>query len=79
VTMAVDLDGRGRYERRMHGWSDDSADDAFTHTVRLADDEWSIKLRVACTLASDYAIRDVRCAQLFDVTGDGLKLLEVRS
>src|SRR6185436_11836127 len=31
------LDARGRYERRMHGWSDNSGDDVFTHTVRLED------------------------------------------
>ena len=51
------LDARGRYERRMHGWSDDAGDDGFAHTVELADDVRAIELCVRCTPAPDYEIR----------------------
>ena len=51
------LDARGRYERRMYGWSDDAADGCFVHTVRLDDDTGGIELRATCTLAPDYEIR----------------------
>jgi hypothetical protein len=55
------LDGRHRYERRMHGWSDDAAD-GFRHTVRLEDDARSIELVADCSLAPAYEIRSARAS-----------------
>jgi hypothetical protein len=55
------LRGRGRYERAIHGWSDNTHDDAFTHTVRIADGERTLELRVVATPSPDYAIRAARC------------------
>lgn len=57
MTLPPWLDARGRYERRMHGWSDNTADDAFTHTVRLEDDARAIELRAVCGMAPGYEIR----------------------
>ena len=34
------LEGRDRYERAMDGWVDNTHEDAFTHTVRLTDDDF---------------------------------------
>jgi hypothetical protein len=51
------LDARGRYERRMHGWSDEGGDDAFAHTVRLEDDARAVELRAVCSVAPAYEIR----------------------
>ncbi|MCC6848856.1 MAG: DUF2889 domain-containing protein [Deltaproteobacteria bacterium] len=50
------LDARGRYERRMVGWSDDAAEGGFAHTVRLEDDARGIELRATCSLAPGYEI-----------------------
>jgi len=64
------LDARGRYERRMHGWSDD-AEGGFRHTVRLEDDVRSIELDVIAGLAPDYEIRGAEARVLFgDVAED---------
>jgi hypothetical protein len=52
------LDGRDRYERRMEGWTDNTHDDAFTHTVRLADDDRAIVLRAVCTASPGYELRE---------------------
>ena len=51
------LDGRDRYERSMEGWIDNSHADAFTHTVRLGDDDVSIELSAVCTPSPDYEVR----------------------
>ena len=61
------LDARGRYERRMHGWSDDAADDGFLHTVRLEDDARAIELAARCTLAPAY---EIRSAEMRVLAGD---------
>jgi hypothetical protein len=61
------LRGRGRYERAIHGWSDNTHDDAFTHTVRIADGERTLELRVVATPSPDYAIRAARCGAEGDV------------
>jgi hypothetical protein len=60
------LDARGRYERRMHGWSDDHAD-GFRHVVRLEDDARAIELAADCTLAPGY---EIRAARLRVLAGD---------
>ena len=44
----------------MHGWSDNTTDDAFTHTVRLEDDDRAVEVRAECTLAPQYEIRSAR-------------------
>jgi hypothetical protein len=54
------LDAGGRYERTMEGWVDNSHPDAFTHTVRLADDRLAVELAAVCLPSPDYAIREVR-------------------
>lgn len=51
------LAGRDRYERRMHGWSDNTFAEGFTHTVRLEDDDRAVELRAECTVAPAYEIR----------------------
>jgi hypothetical protein len=55
------LRGRDRYERAMHGWVDNTHDDAFTHTVRISDPERTIELEVIATPSPDYTIRAARC------------------
>ncbi len=51
------LAGRDRYERAMEGWVDNTHDDAFTHTVRLSDDDCAIELAAVCTPAPAYEVR----------------------
>ncbi len=58
------LRGRSRYERTIHGWSDNTHDDAFTHTVRIADPERAVELEMVVTPSPDYAIRAARCPAL---------------
>ena len=52
----------------MHGWSDNTGDDVFTHTVRLEDDARAIELRAVCRLAP--GIRDPRDARVAVLAGD---------
>lgn len=56
--------GRARYERRMHGWSDNTAADGFTHTVRLEDDDCAVEIVADCSLAPAYEIRAARADAL---------------
>jgi hypothetical protein len=58
------LRGRARYERTIHGWSDNTHDDAFTHTVRIADPERAVEVELVATPSPDYAIRAARCRVL---------------
>ncbi len=58
------LGDRTRYERVMEGWSDNSHDDAFTHTVRLSDDARALELAVVARPSPSYAIREARCRAL---------------
>ncbi|HET7341355.1 MAG TPA: DUF2889 domain-containing protein [Methylomirabilota bacterium] len=58
------LSGRDRYERVMHGWVDNSHDDAFTHTVRLADDDRALQIAVVALPPPTYTIRQARLAPL---------------
>jgi len=51
------LDGRDRYERSMEGWVDNTHADAFTHTVRLSDDDASVDLSAVCTPSPGYEVR----------------------
>ena len=50
------LAGRDRYERSMEGWVDNTHDDAFTHTVRLADDDSGVELEAVCTPSPGYEV-----------------------
>lgn len=50
------LDGRDRYERSMEGWVDNAHHEAFTHTVRLTDDDAAIELMAVCTPPPRYEV-----------------------
>jgi hypothetical protein len=54
------LAGRDRYERAMEGWIDNTHEDAFTHTVRVADDDGGVELSAVCTPSPGYEVREVR-------------------
>ncbi len=51
------LQGRDRYERSLEGWTDNTHDHAFTHTVRIADDDSGFEVRAVCTSSPEYEIR----------------------
>jgi hypothetical protein len=52
------LRGRARWERTMHGWVDNTHDDAVTHTVRLREDARAVEVAVVATPSPEYAIRE---------------------
>ena len=54
------LVGRDRYERVMEGWVDNTHEDAFTHTVRITDDDCSVELSAICTPSPAYEVREAR-------------------
>ena len=54
------LQGRERWERDVHGWSDNTHDDAFTHTVRLVEPERTVELTLVATPSPGYTIRSAR-------------------
>lgn len=54
------LVGRDRYERSMEGWVDNTHEDAFTHTVRITDDDCSVELSAVCTPSPGYEVREAR-------------------
>jgi hypothetical protein len=54
------LRGRDRYERVIDGRIDNTHDDAFTHTVRLADDDGAVELSAVATPSPGYEIREAR-------------------
>jgi hypothetical protein len=58
------LAGRDRYERVMDGWVDNTHDDAFTHTVRLTDDDRALEVAVVALPSPTYAIREARLTPL---------------
>jgi hypothetical protein len=51
------LTGRDRYERSVEGRVDNTHHDAFTHTVRLADDDFAVEVRAVSTASPDYEVR----------------------
>jgi hypothetical protein len=61
------LGGRARYERVMDGVTDNTHDDAFTHTVRLAEPDRTLELRVVALPSPEYLIREARA---YAVDGD---------
>jgi hypothetical protein len=54
------LRGRDAYERVMEGWADNTHDDAFTHTVRIADPTRVVEIEMVVTPSPDYAILAAR-------------------
>lgn len=66
------LRGRDRYERLMEGWSDNTHDDAFTHTVRLEDPERAVELSVVALPSPTYEIREARCRPLRGPVADAV-------
>lgn len=58
------LDGRDRYERVTDAWVDNSSDELFTHTVRLADDDHTVELTADCTPSPGYEIVRARARVL---------------
>ena len=52
------LEGRDRYERAMEGWVDNTHADAFTHTVRITDDDVGVEVRAVCTPPPGYEVRE---------------------
>ncbi len=66
------LAGRDRYERVMDGRVDNTHDDAFTHTVRLADDDRALEVAVVALPSPTYAIREARLTPLAGRVGPSL-------
>jgi len=64
MTEPALLTGRDRYERVMHGWVDNTHEDAFTHTVRLTDDDRALEVSVVALPSPTYAIREARLTPL---------------
>lgn len=58
------LAGRDRYERVMDGRVDNTHEDAFTHTVRLADEDRALEVSVVALPSPTYAIRAARLTAL---------------
>jgi hypothetical protein len=58
------LRGRACYARVMEGWVDNTHADAFTHTVRLSDDDRAVEVAVVALPSPTYEIRDGRCRAL---------------
>ena len=54
------LVGRDRYERVVEGCVDNTHEDAFTHTVRITDDDSSVELCAVCTPSPAYEVREAR-------------------
>jgi hypothetical protein len=52
------LAGRDRYERSTEAWTDNTHADAFTHTVRLADDDLAVEVWAVCTPSPGYDVRE---------------------
>src|SRR3990170_735396 len=60
VILPALLRGRDRYERALEGWVDNTHPDAFTHTVRLDDDERAVEVAVVALPPPSYTIREAR-------------------
>jgi DUF2889 family protein len=66
------LAGRDRYERVMDGRVDNTHEDAFTHTVRLADDDRALEVAIVALPSPTYAIREARLRPLAGRVGASL-------
>ena len=58
------LAGRDRYERVLDGRVDNTHHDAFTHTVRLVDDDRALEVAIVALPSPSYAIREARLTPL---------------
>jgi Protein of unknown function (DUF2889) len=58
------LQTRDLYQRVMEGRVDNTHPDAFTHTVRLSDDDLDLEVSAVATPSPDYEIRSARCRVL---------------
>jgi DUF2889 family protein len=58
------LRGRDRYERVMDGWTDNTHEDAFTHTVRLGDPDRAIEVSAVALPSPTYQVREARARAL---------------
>ncbi len=54
------LIGRDRYERATEGWVDNTHEQAFTHTMTIADDDRSVEVSAVCTPSPAYEILEAR-------------------
>jgi hypothetical protein len=66
------LTGRDRYERTVEAWVDNTHEDAFTHTVRIADDDRGVELRAVCTPSPGYEVREARARILHGLVDPAL-------
>jgi len=64
VITSAFLDGRDRYERAMEGWVDNTHADAFTHTTRITDDDFSVEVSAVCTPSPGYEVRQAQARVL---------------
>jgi DUF2889 family protein len=55
---------RDRYERVTEAWVDNTHDDAFTHTVRINDDDFGVEVRAVCTPSPHYDMREATASIL---------------
>jgi hypothetical protein len=58
------LRGRDRYDRTLEGWTDNTHDDAFTHTVRISDGDFGLEASAVCTPPPAYEIRQASARAL---------------
>jgi hypothetical protein len=58
------LNGRDRYERVTHGWTDNAHDDVLTHTVTITDPDRAVEVVVLALPSPTYEIRQARCRSL---------------
>ena len=58
------LEGRDRYERSLDAWVDNTHEEAFTHTVRLADPDHAVEVSATCTPSPDYEVHEARARVL---------------
>jgi len=66
------LVGRDCYERATEGWVDNTHEDAFTHTVRISDDDCAIELCAVCTPSPAYEVREARARILAGAVDEGI-------
>ena len=58
------LRDRDRWERVVEGWTDNTHDDAFTHTVRLTDPDLAVEVSAVALPSPSYEIREASARSL---------------
>jgi hypothetical protein len=56
--------GRERYERVVEAWTDNRADDAFTHTVQIVEPDRGLELTAVALPSPAYEVREARARAL---------------